>query len=92
MFHACSWRTLEVEESVGILELGGASTQIAFIPSGSLLANKFLVTVGGVEYPLYVHSYLYYGQNYVKKWAMEYLAREKPRDTAIAHPCILQGE
>ena len=42
-------------DSVGILEMGGASTQIAFIPDTSILADKFPLTIGGVRYPLYVH-------------------------------------
>ena len=42
-------------DSVGILEMGGASTQIAFIPDTSVLADKFPLTIGGVRYPLYVH-------------------------------------
>ncbi len=44
-------------DSVGILEMGGASTQIAFVPDTSVLADKFPVTLGGVRYPLYVHRY-----------------------------------
>ncbi len=45
-------------ESVGVLEMGGASTQIAFVPDSSVLADKFPVTLGGVRYPLYVHRYV----------------------------------
>ncbi len=44
-------------EPVGILEMGGASTQIAFVPDTSVLADKFPVTIGGRRYPLYVHRY-----------------------------------
>ena len=46
---------VDTMDSVGILEMGGASTQIAFVPDTSVLADKFPVTLGGVRYPLYVH-------------------------------------
>ena len=82
----------EVEDDAGVMELGGASTQIAFVPEGSPLANKFPVTIGGVEYPLYVHSYLYYGQEYSFIWSVQHLVMEQPDQTTIDHPCLLTGK
>ena len=78
-------------QSVGILELGGASTQIAFIADVSPLAGKFPVTIGGATYPLYVHSYLHYGQEYAFKWTLYYLSTVYPDDRVIYHPCMLKG-
>ena len=80
----------------GILELGGASTQIAFLPRGSLLAYKFPVQIGGVVYPLYVHSYLHYGQQYVDKWIKSQLCPVdrwcSRRNQTIENPCMLIGQ
>ena len=48
---------VDTMSSVGILEMGGASTQIAFVPDTSVLADKFPITIWGERYPLYVHRY-----------------------------------
>ena len=79
------------EETFGILELGGASTQIAFLPRGNILADKFPVQIGSHIYPLYVHSYLYYGQNYVDKWIKEQLYLNNSDSFIIDNPCMLSG-
>ena len=79
-------------ESAGILELGGASTQIAFIPDGSILADKFPVRLAGRVYPLYVHSYLHYGQNFADLWVKEYLHRKNRELTEVMNPCMLRGQ
>lgn len=76
----------------GILELGGASTQIAFIPRGSVLSDKFPVFIGGEKYPIYVHSYLHYGQDYVGKAIEDKLIKEHPHDDTFHNPCMLKGE
>ena len=75
----------------GVLELGGASTQIVFVPKGNILADKFPITIGGITYPLYVHSYLYYGQNMVDKWIKEQLYKQNPGNTTLNNPCMLPG-
>lgn len=49
--------------TLGALDLGGASTQITFRPSGSILANFFPLEIASpnYNYDLYTHSFLYYG-------------------------------
>eukprot|EP00536_Pseudo-nitzschia_multiseries_P017734 jgi/Psemu1/248329/estExt_Genewise1.C_17760003 len=49
----------------GMLEMGGASTQIAsFENNGDLMANLFKLQLGGARHwNVYVHSYLYFGIN-----------------------------
>jgi hypothetical protein len=74
--------------STGVMEMGGASLQIAFQPEGSILADKFPVKVGGRNYPVYVHSFLYYGQNYADLWVKQYLYSEMQ---ATENPCMLKG-
>ena len=80
------------EKTVGILELGGASTQITFQPRGDVLANKFPCTIGGRRYYPYVHSYLDFGQDNVAAKIMERLeARNTARVSPIQNPCMLRG-
>lgn len=45
----------------GAIDLGGASVQVSFQPSGAILAHLFPVQVDKKEFSLYTHSYLYYG-------------------------------
>lgn len=51
------------EDTVGIIELGGASAQVTFVPDMPP-PPEFLHTMdlGGVMYPLYSHSFLHLGQ------------------------------
>lgn len=51
------------EDTVGIIELGGASAQVTFVPD-MLPPPEYLHTfdLGGVTYPLYTHSFLHLGQ------------------------------
>ena len=78
----------------GVLELGGASAQIAFQHNGSILADKFPVSIRGEIYPLYVHSYLGFGQNMVQKRLDAIIfghhRHQWERDGYITNPCMLQ--
>lgn len=81
------------DELVGVLEMGGASTQIAFAPAGDIMAAKFPVLIGGRRYPLYVHSYLFYGQNVISERVKRFLAQRSgvASSDPIQHPCMLRG-
>jgi len=79
--------------------MGGASTQIAFAPEGDILAAKFPVLIGGRRYPLYVHSYLYYGQNAIdtrikRRLMADIDSGSAPPDPTqpVDHPCLLRGK
>lgn len=72
--------------------MGGGSTQIAFVPDGPIMANMFPVRMAGVTYYLYVHSYLYYGQNYMSYRIQRYLRDDSPVDSPLHDPCMLRGE
>jgi len=71
--------------------MGGASTQIAFAPKGDILADKFPVLIGGHRYPLYVRSYLHFGQNSVDNIIKGFLATDSGDSQSIVHPCMLRG-
>ena len=77
---------------MGVLEMGGASTQITFTPEVAILANKFPVSVGGRQYELYSHSFLNHGQDALTRWHERELALEFPRDDVIEDPCMLRGQ
>ncbi|TRZ12739.1 hypothetical protein HGM15179_014387 [Zosterops borbonicus] len=69
----------------GALDLGGASTQITFVPEGSVLGQNegSGVTLYGYSYNIYTHSYLCYGQNEMLK--------RLAKDTRVQHPCYPKG-
>lgn len=54
--------TLGSEATVGTLELGGSSAQIAFVPDDPAAATETL-SVAGRDYPLFAVSYLHCGAN-----------------------------
>lgn len=71
---AHTWVRPEAANILGALDLGGASTQISFIPKGSVInwneTSRFMLY--GYNYNIYTHSYLCYGQNeMVKRLAKE---------------------
>ena len=82
----------ESVQSVGVLEMGGASTQITFTPEVAILANKFPVSVGGRHYELYSHSFLNYGQDALTRWHERELALEFPQNDITEDPCMLRGQ
>ncbi|NXK28632.1 ENTP8 diphosphohydrolase, partial [Arenaria interpres] len=66
---AHTWVRPEAANTFGALDLGGASTQISFMPGSSVInwkeASK--LTLYGYNYNIYTHSYLCYGQNEMLK-------------------------
>ncbi|KFW82753.1 Ectonucleoside triphosphate diphosphohydrolase 8, partial [Manacus vitellinus] len=89
---AHTWLRPEVANIFGALDLGGASTQISFMPKGSVLnqneASKF--TLYGYNYNIYTHSYLCYGQNeMLKRLAKELIA---VRGETCLHGAVLCQE
>ena len=74
-----------------MLEMGGGSTQIAFIPDAPIYANMFPVRIGGEKYHLYAHSYLFYGQNYIVSRINKYLIEKNSESPELENPCMLVG-
>ncbi|XP_076443009.1 ectonucleoside triphosphate diphosphohydrolase 2-like [Babylonia areolata] len=52
-------------EPVGVLEMGGGSMQVAFLPDTPLYQEEFQVYVGQRRFDLYAQSYLRFGSNYL---------------------------
>lgn len=94
--HYFSYLDTNYGKPKGILELGGASTQIAFIPEGNILDNKYPATIAGVAYNLYSHSYLIYGQDEVDEWIRRKVHSASPASTedhqTLDDPCLLNGK
>ena len=43
------------------------SFQMTFLSTGNILANKFNVIINNELYPLYTHSFLYFGMDQIRK-------------------------
>ncbi|XP_035420521.1 ectonucleoside triphosphate diphosphohydrolase 8-like [Cygnus atratus] len=86
---AHTWVRPEAANMLGALDLGGASTQISFIPKGSAInwneTSRFMLY--GYNYNIYTHSYLCYGQNEMLKRLAKELILESSSSTRVEHPC-----
>lgn len=73
---------------LGALDLGGASTQISFIPKDPVKDSQsaFDLQLYGYKYQLYTHSYLCYGKDQALKKVQEYLQKNST-SSVINHPC-----
>ena len=79
-------------ESFGLIELGGGSAQIAFIPDEPVYAGKMPTSVAGREYGVYCHSHLSYGTSMFNDRIVEYLVEMNPNANTIVNPCMLTGK
>uniref|UniRef100_A0A8C6VMJ6 Ectonucleoside triphosphate diphosphohydrolase 8 n=1 Tax=Naja naja TaxID=35670 RepID=A0A8C6VMJ6_NAJNA len=77
---------------LGALDLGGASTQISFIPAGLIVDPSEAVRfhLYGFDYNIYSHSYLCYGQNQAFQRVIQLILSEGP-GVEVAHPCYPEG-
>lgn len=85
----------KADEEFGILDLGGASTQIAFnVDQGvQIMASDHLVKVGEHNPELiYSHSFLNMGQNEaIKRTARELSKQYGDKKDGLNHPCFNNG-
>jgi len=84
------------DDSVGVLDLGGASFQITFVPQAgnSLLMHLFPLLMRGRQLPLYSVSYLQFGVREAhrllqRKIIARTLLAEKASE--LEHPCFVRG-
>eukprot|EP01029_Cantina_marsupialis_P028406 TRINITY_DN776120_c0_g1_i1.p1 TRINITY_DN776120_c0_g1~~TRINITY_DN776120_c0_g1_i1.p1 ORF type:complete len:505 (+),score=101.08 TRINITY_DN776120_c0_g1_i1:173-1687(+) len=98
---------INAEQTVGSLDLGGASTQIAFIPkSHEILADFFPLVINSHIYPAYTHSYLRYGQEEIENRFHRFLLTNHKKNNQesslvagnpehypeVVDPCMLEGD
>ncbi|XP_075628430.1 ectonucleoside triphosphate diphosphohydrolase 8 [Balearica regulorum gibbericeps] len=81
------------EDVVGALDLGGASTQITFLPAITIddSTTRALLRLYGTNYSIYTHSYLCYGQKQALKMLMASLHQGSPSPQQVSHPCYPKG-
>uniref|UniRef100_A0A8C0W1G4 Ectonucleoside triphosphate diphosphohydrolase 8 n=1 Tax=Castor canadensis TaxID=51338 RepID=A0A8C0W1G4_CASCN len=77
---------------VGALDMGGASTQISFVPGVPILDQSTQVTfrLYGANYSVYTHSYLCYGRDQVLNRLLVGLVQVSPQ-ALVHHPCYHSG-
>ncbi|XP_078664417.1 ectonucleoside triphosphate diphosphohydrolase 8-like isoform X1 [Branchiostoma floridae x Branchiostoma belcheri] len=79
-------------ETYGALDMGGASTQITFLPEGQIFANLFPLYIAGRRYDLYTNSFLKFGQDQFRLQVFRHLYNQAAdKNASIDNPCDLQG-
>ncbi|XP_044162310.1 ectonucleoside triphosphate diphosphohydrolase 8-like [Bufo gargarizans] len=77
----------------GALDLGGASTQISFIPKVDFkdAKEKTEFKLYGFPYTIYTHSFLCYGQNQALKQMLVKATQGKDLANPVSIPCYPKG-
>jgi len=80
-------------KKVGILDLGGASTQVAFEPEGPIGLGEFMVYINRQRQAIYAKSYTLFGLNSATKRYEDALVAAAPAgSTSVDCPCLLEGD
>ncbi|XP_030149249.1 ectonucleoside triphosphate diphosphohydrolase 8 [Lynx canadensis] len=77
---------------VGALDMGGASTQITFVPGGPILDKSTQTTfrLYGSEHSVYTHSYLCFGRDQMLSRLLAQLVQSSS-GPLVRHPCYHSG-
>lgn len=77
---------------MGALDMGGASTQITFVPRGPVLDESTQATfhLYGFEHSVYTHSYLCFGRDQMLQRLLAALVQSS-RALRVRHPCYHSG-
>ena len=79
----------------GVLEMGGASTQIGFFePNGDVMANLFKLQIGAAKHwNVYAHSFLYFGVNgaFARLNARMVAKESNQQAHGVYNPCLPGG-
>ncbi|XP_042672842.1 ectonucleoside triphosphate diphosphohydrolase 3 isoform X2 [Centrocercus urophasianus] len=77
------------KETMGALDLGGASTQISFIPEDSQenFNNTMQVKLYGYDYNVYTHSFQCYGREEAEKRLLALLLQKSSTSSSVDNPC-----
>jgi Golgi nucleoside diphosphatase len=92
-----SGSVLNPKLTYGVLEMGGASTQIGFFePNGDVMANLFKLQIGAAKHwNVYCHSFLYFGINgaFSRMNARLYMESHNATDLNgyVYNPCLPGG-
>ncbi|XP_030251001.1 ectonucleoside triphosphate diphosphohydrolase 3 [Sparus aurata] len=79
-------------KTVGSMDLGGASTQIAFAITDNLTGPDYMpIKLYGYPYNVYTHSFLCYGKNEAEKRILDKVIQESSNPAYIINPCFPEG-
>ncbi|XP_067294975.1 ectonucleoside triphosphate diphosphohydrolase 2-like isoform X2 [Pseudorasbora parva] len=80
-------------DTVGALDLGGASTQITFVTKQTVenKDNLMKLRLYGQDYQIYTQSFLCYGRDQVLLRLLAHLITTQGSDSSIVHPCYPAG-
>uniref|UniRef100_A0A6J0U3A8 Ectonucleoside triphosphate diphosphohydrolase 3 isoform X1 n=1 Tax=Pogona vitticeps TaxID=103695 RepID=A0A6J0U3A8_9SAUR len=80
-------------QTTGALDLGGASTQISFIPEETTetLNNTLQVHLYGYSYSVYTHSFPCYGREEAEKKLLASILKNSNDKSRIENPCYPQN-
>ncbi|CAG12920.1 unnamed protein product, partial [Tetraodon nigroviridis] len=82
----------EGSKTVGSMDLGGASTQIAFAVQDELTGSDYMhIKLYGYSYNVYTHSYLCYGKNEAEKMILDRVVQASSDPSNITNPCYPKG-
>ncbi|CAN9513903.1 unnamed protein product [Ophioblennius macclurei] len=82
----------ETAQTVGSMDLGGASTQIAFAIQEDLKGPDYMhIKLYGYNYNVYTHSYLCYGKNEAEKMVLDKIVQGSSNPSYIENPCYPEG-
>jgi len=75
----------------GALDLGGASTQITFVPASTPAQDGYELSLSKMSYELFSKSYLSYGSDQAKYGYNASLVSLNPGSTLLPDPCLNLG-
>ncbi|XP_051750473.1 ectonucleoside triphosphate diphosphohydrolase 2-like [Ctenopharyngodon idella] len=80
-------------DTIGALDLGGASTQITFVTKQAVENQDNLMNLRlyGQNYLIYTQSFLCYGRDQVLLRLLAHLMTTQGSDSSIVHPCYPAG-
>ncbi|XP_078395801.1 ectonucleoside triphosphate diphosphohydrolase 3 [Cetorhinus maximus] len=81
-------RTFTVK-TIGTLDLGGASTEIAFVPeSHTHVKEATIITLYSYKYKVYIQSLACYGRDEAEKMYRAKIIRDSKKNSSIEDPCL----
>ncbi|XP_012684150.2 ectonucleoside triphosphate diphosphohydrolase 3 [Clupea harengus] len=87
-----SWVRPHGAQTAGSLDLGGASTQIAFATTDDARGEGLTkVVLYGYEYTVYTHSFLCFGKNEAEKTVLAKLVQGSTDPNNVQNPCYPLG-
>ncbi|XP_022080908.1 ectonucleoside triphosphate diphosphohydrolase 3-like isoform X2 [Acanthaster planci] len=87
-------KTIPTKPTVGALDLGGASTQITFIPEDPRkipVENRANLRLYGKDYVVYTHSFSCYGANEARRRVQASLVKGSGFADVTSNPCAPLG-